>query len=386
MTRGILMALLSDPPSGYRVEAVRAVSDGYVYARRYISSALDLSEKELTDDKLEVTHGDVFLGVDWPADVLPSLESWFREKQRQGLRITFVLYDLLPLLRPELFPPELSPMVLRWLKTVTKIADGIVCISRTVADELSLWLNEKHSERLLPLSIGFFQLGSDLHTSLPTKGFPEGSQILLKKINSRMTFLVVGTVEPRKGHRQMLAAMESLWAESHDVNLVIVGKKGWMMDDFSYLTLNHPEYNKRLFWLQAISDEMLDSVYKATDALVIPSEGEGFGLPLVEAAKYGIPIVARGLPVFREVAGEHALYFDGKEPEALAEALRKWLSLGAAAPASAGIRCLTWKESCIQLLDVVLGDRWHRTFSAFDHQKQTPAYKNSRPVAQILKR
>ena len=42
---------------------------------------------------------------------------------------------------------------------------------------------------------------------------------------------MVGTVEPRKGHRQALAAMELLWTDDVDANLVIIGKKGWMMDD-----------------------------------------------------------------------------------------------------------------------------------------------------------
>ncbi len=373
VTRGVLMALLTDPPYGFRIEPVRAFEDGYVYARRYVSNSLGLSERELTDDKIEVRHGDIFLGVDWPADVFPSLRSWFREKQRQGMRTAFVIYDLIAISRPDFFPPELAPMMLRWLKSVAEIADGVVCISRTVADEIFEWLSEAHLRRYLPLSIGFFQLGSDLHASLPTKGLPKGSSILLQKMRSRPSFLMVGTLEPRKGHRQMLAAMEILWTQGLDVNLVIVGKKGWMMNEFAEGTLNHPEYNKRLFWLQAISDEMLDAVYGAARSLVAPSEGEGFGLPLVEAAQYGLPIIARDLPVFREVAGNHAFYFQGLEPSALANAIQRWLALGRAQPTSSGIQCLTWKESSAQLLDVVLGKQWYRTFPAFDNQEPIPA-------------
>jgi glycosyltransferase involved in cell wall biosynthesis len=75
-------------------------------------------------------------------------------------------------------------------------------------------------------------------------------------------------------------------------------------------------------------------------------------LPLIEAARYGLPILARGLPVFREVAQEHALYFDGMEPAALADAVRRWLALRAegSVPASGGMRWQTWRQNAEQLL------------------------------------
>ena len=123
---------------------------------------------------------------------------------------------------------------------------------------------------------------------------------------------MVGTVEPRKGHRQALAAMEHLWAAGIDVNLVIVGKKGWMMNDMAGQIEGHPELNNRLFWLREVSDEMLDQIYRSAHALLAASEGEGFGLPLIEAAQHGLPIIARDIPVFVEVAGEHAYYFTAR--------------------------------------------------------------------------
>ena len=68
------------------------------------------------------------------------------------------------------------------------------------------------------------------------------------------------------------------------------------------------------------------------------------------------------IPVFREVAGENAYYFSGKDPQALAEALRNWLSLGDAVPTSTGLRWLTWQQSCGQLLDAVLNHQWYRSW------------------------
>jgi glycosyltransferase involved in cell wall biosynthesis len=362
VTRGVLMSLVSNPPSGYRIEPVRAVAGGYVYARRFMAETLHFAQNDLGDDQVECHLGDIFLGVDWPADVLPSLKSWFRKQQWRGMRNIFVVYDLLPLLQPELFPPELQPMTFAWLKAVSEIGDSVVCISRTVADELHRWLEETKPDRLKPLSIGFFQLGADLHASLPTKGLPDEALQTLAKLRSRPTFLMVGTVEPRKGHRQALAAVEMLWNEGIDVNLALVGKKGWMMEDFAERIQQHPEREKRLFWFQGISDEMLEQIYRSARALLVASEGEGFGLPLIEAAQYGIPIIARDLPVFREVASNHAYYFTGRDEAALAIALRKWLALGEGTPDSTGLRWSTWQESTRELLNVVLLERWYRSW------------------------
>ncbi|MGI0013055.1 MAG: glycosyltransferase, partial [Nitrososphaera sp.] len=82
------------------------------------------------------------------------------------------------------------------------------------------------------------------------------------------------------------------------------------------------------------------------------SEGEGFGLPLIEAAQHKLPIVARDIPVFREVAGAFAHYFSGNSPDALATTLEHWLKLQQAgtAPKSDGMPWLTWQQSTQQLL------------------------------------
>jgi glycosyltransferase involved in cell wall biosynthesis len=180
---------------------------------------------------------------------------------------------------------------------------------------------------------------------------PSEAASVLKILKSRPSFLTVGTLEPRKGHRQTLAAFELLWAQKIDVNLVFVGKKGWMVDDLAALINNHAELGKRLFWLDGISDEYLGHIYAASTCLLSASEGEGFGLPLIEAAKQHIPVLVRDLPVFREVAGSHAFYFEGLAPQDLADGVLQWLALhqNAKAPDSKAIPVLTWRQSAALL-------------------------------------
>ena len=154
----------------------------------------------------------------------------------------------------------------------------------------------------------------------------------------------------------MLKAFDDLWAKHIDANLVLIGKQGWMMLPFAQHLRKHPEFNKRLIWLEAISDEYLEKIYAASSCLIAASEGEGFGLPLIEAASHHLPIVARDLPVFREVASEHAYYFSGLSGEDLSNALNDWLGLFARneAPKSDQMPHLTWSESCQQILPLII--------------------------------
>jgi len=390
-TRGLLKALIADPPPGYRIEPVRAAGERYVYARCFTFQCLGLSADDLNDDPVDAGHGDTFLALEWGADVVPPMKPWFLKKQQHGMRIVFVVYDMLPVIRPELFPPEIAPLALARIRTVAEIADGVACISRTVADELYEWLGKTNPQRSQPMSLGFFHLGADLQASLPSKGLPDNAQEVLAKLCCRPSFLMVGTVEARKGYRQALAAMERLWVEGLDANLVIVGNQGWMMDDLAERIQQHPERDRRLFWLQGISDEMLEQVYRNSCALLAASEGEGFGLPLIEAAQHGLPIIARDIPVFRETADEHAYYFRGEHAETLADALRRWLSLDGAAPRSTGIRWQTWHESSRQLLNVVLGKQFYRYWpdaggdvgsaNIFGHTKSTASTTSLAAVA-----
>ena len=124
-------------------------------------------------------------------------------------------------------------------------------------------------------------------------------------MKSRPSLLMVGTLEPRKGHTQALDAFELLWADGVEANLVIIGHEGWHVEDLVSRLTRHRFAGKYLFWLSQADDHVLSLAYKDR-RLLAASEGEGFGLPLIEAARYGLPILARDLPVFREVAGKHA--------------------------------------------------------------------------------
>jgi glycosyltransferase involved in cell wall biosynthesis len=167
---------------------------------------------------------------------------------------------------------------------------------------------------------------------------------------------MVGTLEPRKGHEQALDAFDMLWQSGVDVNLVFVGKEGWLVDRLLARISGHPERGRRLHWLEGISDEYLRRIYEASSCLLLPSEGEGFGLPVIEALRHGTPVLARDLPVTREIAGADAAYFSGHDGASLASAVRAWLD-GPPRPRSEPdwIKTRTWKRSAKALSDLLFG-------------------------------
>ncbi|MHA1567620.1 MAG: glycosyltransferase family 4 protein, partial [Alphaproteobacteria bacterium] len=253
-----------------------------------------------------------------------------------------------------------------------------VCVSKTVADDLKQWLQEAgiQYDRRRGFKIAWSHHGCNIDNSAPTLGMPPDADETLTFLKARPTFLMVGTIEPRKGYLQTIEAFTHLWDEGMDVNLVIVGKEGWqgLPDDMrrdiprTIETLrSHPELNKRLFWLEGISDEYLEKVYAASTCLIAASYGEGFGLPLIEAAQHKLPIIARDIPVFREVAGEHAYYFASRDPDGLAQSIKEWLKLYEKGehPVSDNIPWLTWKESAEKLQRILL-ERPSISYSAHD--------------------
>jgi glycosyltransferase involved in cell wall biosynthesis len=355
VVRGILSELLSCPPEGLRVEPVYATTDcGYRYARRFTLDFMNCPSDVLDDEPVEYWPGDIFLGLDLQPSVVPAQQHFFKKLRRHGVQVQFVVYDLLCILMPQHFVEGAAEGHSRWLDVVAE-NDGAVCISKAVANEMDDWVKMNGPEKVRPFKVSWFHLGADVDNTIPSFGIPIDASKTLELLSDRVSFLMVGTVEPRKGHAQTLTAFEQLWADDVDVNLVIVGKQGWMVEEVVERLRLHPESGKRLFWLDGIDDEYLTRIYAASTCLIAASEGEGFGLPLIEAAQKKLSIIARDIPVFREVAGENAFYFQGVEPVNLVQAIKGWLELLEMnkVPSTENLRWQTWKESVKQLLGEV---------------------------------
>lgn len=365
VVRNILRELLDAPPEPFLVVPVYFDYAGvFRHARGFLQRFQGLDGEAEADDVLDAAPGDLFLGLDLSAHIVPHNFECFDRLRRRGVSIYFVVYDLIPLHRPDCVNPDSVQLLWAWYNAIGKLADGLCCISKAVAEDLALWCDQARPPRLRPLRIGHFHLGARLDQAVsPVAGLSTED---LDFMAARQSFLMVGTIEPRKGYAQTLDAFELLWDSGEDLNLILVGQPGWLMSEFLERLRGHREWGRRLHWFDGIDDVRLHALYAGSSALIAASEAEGFGLPIVEAAMHGLPVIAREIPVFVEIGAGHVFYFSGNQALDIASAVRGWIGLQAdgKAPSSANIRWLGWRESAAGLLSLIVGQRWDLSWQA----------------------
>lgn len=270
----------------------------------------------------------------------------FVQMRAAGVKIGFILHDIIAERHPEFFKNRDAKNFSRWLKNLPQV-DGVFAVSQATLEDYRAWLNEKGLAEGLQQVQGWFHLGCDFQsTASIQKVDPEISATL----SGKKYVLQVSTIEPRKGYAQLLAAFEELWAAGSTESLVIVGRKGWKVTAFCRRLRRHSEFGKRLFWLQGINDATLKALYEGASLVVAASEAEGFGLSVVEAAACKRPQLVRDIPSFREVAPEGTAFFCGSEPANLARAIS---SVNRTQVPSTSNRPKSWKESAEDLFSLI---------------------------------
>ena len=353
VVRAVWSDLSSRRQDAFQVVPVYATNTrGYCYAS---PDFLTDGTIELPATPVSVRPGDKFLGLDLSAHLLPKYRRQLRAWRAHGASIHLVVYDLLPMIRPEWFNGATTGHFRRWFEVVAEEADQAICISDEVVRDLSQQLSRFGCKR--PPSMARLQMGADISASVPSTGTCGELKRLLDQIRFRPAVLMVGTIEPRKGYDAALAGFEHLWRTrpSEAPDLIIVGKGGWKTANLQARIDAHPERGRRLHWFDRMSDEGLCLLYGASKGVLMASRGEGFGLPLIEAAMHRRHVLARDLPVFREQKLPNVLFFSDDAPTALGERLLELVSLGQEHEAPAA-DLPTWSD-CVDGLLKELGFR-----------------------------
>lgn len=123
--------------------------------------------------------------------------------------------------------------------------------------------------------------------------------------------LYVGNAYPHKNLDRLIEACK-------DFKLILAGPK-----DYFYSKIK-PE--KNLLIKNNLSDEDLSSLYQNAKVLVLPSLMEGFGLTILEAMQYNLPIAASRIPSIQEIAGNSINYFDPNDPKDIKNVIIKTLN------------------------------------------------------------
>ena len=167
----------------------------------------------------------------------------------------------------------------------------------------------------------------------------------INRLITEQYFLYVGNAYPHKNLETLLLAIQQNTAK-----LVLVGK-----NDFFYERLKKNIVNRNVIFFGLANDEQLINLYMHASALVFPSLMEGFGLPALEALALGCPVIVSDIPVFHEILGSNATYFNPRDPRDLAEKLasargkQKKVVLGIYSWSTLASDTLALYENCIRL-------------------------------------
>ena len=220
-----------------------------------------------------------------------------------------LVHDVIPLDHPDLTRPDTVAGFDAKLDAAAAGADLVVCNSHDTAARLVPHLDRRG--RLPDLAVA--------HLGLDPMGPPGTLPSCLDP--GRPIFAILGTIEPRKNHALLLDVWADLarnTAPDRLPQLAIIGRRGW----------NNAAVFARLdarpvgvVELGALDDAGRSAVLRYSRALLFPSLAEGYGLPAVEAASIGLPVLATPLPVFREILGEYPVYLSGTDVYSWARAI-----------------------------------------------------------------
>lgn len=226
----------------------------------------------------------------------------------KGMRSCVTIHDLVWKHAGETMRPLSRLMDKTFMPQAIRRADCVVAVSdSTRNDILRQWPD----------------IAAPVHTIYP--GISRTAQPLDPSVLVRWNIhppycLFVGTIEPRKNLGRLIDAYARLPEVARQVSLIIAGGRGWGDSDLA-AAINKAGLGERVRLTGYVDESELATLYAHAHALAMPSLYEGFGLPLVEAIAYGLPIITGNGSSMPEVAGDAAITVDPLDVDAMARGL-----------------------------------------------------------------
>jgi glycosyltransferase involved in cell wall biosynthesis len=224
------------------------------------------------------------------------------------------IHDVIHLTHPEhvLHRPVASALI----RSAVRRAEQVICVSEHGAAELQHSAGEARGKLTVVSNALRRGIGSEVGAS-GSLSQSEGEVSL----RPNGYYLFIGSDRPHKGFSELLAAWELLLQEKSATEglppqLAVVGTR--YRDEFRARMT--PESG--IVPLGDVCIERLNTLYKHSAGVIVPSRIEGFGLPALEAMACEVPVLCSPTPSLREVCGESGWYFAELSPRAIVEIVR----------------------------------------------------------------
>ncbi len=292
---------------------------------------------------------DLFLDIDAAWHSPAPRPELLAQVRAAGARSAALVFDALPLESPQWFPPASVAKFRTWLDAHVDGGSQLLTISQASADALESATGVR--DPIPVIRPGTFSAPSD---AVPAQPGELGRLVLM-----------VGTVEPRKGHDTLLAALDQLGDVAPIVD--VVGKDGWTSPNVPPQNTSGETTNigstgtdvaqrlrthSRVRWHENASDRELDELWARTGLFLAPSRGEGFGIPVAEAVQRGIPVLCSDLPVLREASLGDATFVDVDDIASWATHVDRWRRAPSEWPRPTALTP-TWEDAARQLLQAI---------------------------------
>lgn len=228
--------------------------------------------------------------------------------RRRGVRLVFVIHDLIPISHPEYFRPGEMLRHCARMNNAIALGQGIIAVSQDTLDKLVAHANG--TGKKMPSAVVAL-LAPGLQ---PTD---QGSRPMAEPY-----FVILGTIEPRKNHLLLLQIWRGMAENlgSAAPHLIVVGQRGWECENVVDILERCESLKSLVHERPSCSDKELLGILSHAQAVLFPSFIEGYGLPLVESLSVGVPAIVSDLAVFREFAGDIPEYVDALDG-------KQWLEL-----------------------------------------------------------
>jgi len=228
------------------------------------------------------------------------------------------LMDAIPLSHPQWLRSEFRDIKNFLWKRAANWADEVITISDYSKIELSKWTGIALNKiTVIPLAVDERWFRSVSHD--------EFARVRQSYQLPETFFVSIGTLQPRKNVESTIWAHRALSpAERIRTPLIIIGRAGWKCDEVMQL-IEEDSASGAVRWLKHVPDADLLPVLKLASALVFPSLGEGFGLPVLEAFAASVPVITSNTTSLPEVTGDAALSLNPLDIDAISRAMQQVL-------------------------------------------------------------